>query len=450
MLLSTCTHGYLSSGRHWRARCGLVGPAPERVGDAGGFAAIVRARKLARRDARRPLAGRRRSLLNWSIAGLRLTLTHQGIVVSQRSWPNFSQINQKFAHVQRWHAGCFHAVMPIDRCHFALLLSASFATLVAVWLPRNRADACSIACAAGTLLPSGGDIPSDQVRFRYAPPRGKLVDRIDGGAALPRLYQLEGPALMEVPLRVESSSYDEVWLAPEQPLPEGTQLVLEAPSCAAVPLRGEYRITAAAPSPGELGTLQASLHRDVLRVAVTNGSCSLPADVSYADLSVKLSGSALPYAAVFDYAVLVDGKQHPEFSRALAAPSPLPHGEARIYATCRADTYFRSDAALMPGLHRVRMTAKVGDKTLQTPEIEVDLSCTGSAPAWEPDSDLPRETPLRADDAGNVAQTERDALSPSKSEDDGCSLRVDGSTQSPAWLALTALALTLRRRRRAP
>lgn len=317
------------------------------------------------------------------------------------------------------------------------------------WLPTNHANACSIACSKGSILPSGGDIPSDQVRFRFDPPRGKFVDQIDGGSAPPRLYRLEGPARVVVPVRIDAISDREVWLTPEQPLPVGTQLALEAPGCSDGPLHGEYTVTAPAPFPTELGTLQASLHRDVLRVAVTNGSCSLPADVSYADLSLKLAPSALPYAAVFDHEVLVDGKAHPEFSRALAAPSPLPQGVARIYSTCRADTYFRSDAALTPGPHRVRMTARVGAQKLQTPEIEVDLSCTGNAPAWEPDSDAPPITLKTDAGGGDATGGARDDATPSADGDDGCSIGADSAQRAfPVWLALLALALPLRVRRR--
>jgi len=347
--------------------------------------------------------------------------------------------------------------MPLHRRRSALSLSASLAALVAVSLPTSRAAACSVACAAGTILPSGGDIPSDQVRFRFEPLSGKGVKQIDGGTSLPRLYRLEGPARVEVPVRVESSSSEAVWFAPEAPLPVGTQLVLEAPSCRDAPLRGEYTITASAPIPGELGTLQATLHRDALRVAVISGACSLPADISYADLSVKLAESARPYAAVFDYKVFVDGREHPEFSTSFAAPSTLPQGEARIYATCRADTYFRSEAALTEGLHRVRMTAKIADKELETPEIELDLSCKGAMPAWEPDSDLGDLRPPRANDAGGGGEivdagtgTSPGEIRRSGTEDSGCALYADDAAQRtiPAWFALVGIALTLRGRRR--
>ncbi|HEX5656979.1 MAG TPA: hypothetical protein VFX59_07275 [Polyangiales bacterium] len=189
--------------------------------------------------------------------------------------------------------------------------------------------------SVATVFPSGGNVPADRVRLRYAPSDVDMV--------MPRLYRLEGTIKVNVPYEV-THEVDAVWITPTVEQPLGTQLVLESEA-----LHATYSITEKRPLPSALGTLTATT------------------TVRSADLRLHLFDQALPFAALWHYQLFVDGRPHASFPR--------------VYADCSDfDAGPRSDRALRPGVHLVHLSAQLADEPpLVTPDIELELRCDGPA-----------------------------------------------------------------------
>lgn len=352
---------------------------------------------------------------------------------------------------------------------FALCLST---------LHPSEVRACGASpCFPPRVTPAGGDIPSDRLTFSYVP--GRATAATDEDDALPRLYLLEDGGRTEVPLEIQPVAVvGPGWqLVPRSPPAVGSTLVLEgaAPSCHADwSLAAQFTVTAPAPLPSDLGSLDVMYQRGSLKVAEYSGGCDRVVDASYADLTLLPSPSALPFKDLFDYTLVVDGKDASAFSSSSIIESrldggvPLPQGTERIFALCRAlpGNPKVNDALL--GAHRVKLRAKLHGVTLETPEVQVDLRCDGSTMAsgtddprdarvsTSPDAAGGHDTHAEPGDAGVLgpsdsavgATSSASTVGAGDTSDRGCSLARGGSSASlTAWL-LGVLAIALARRRR--
>lgn len=368
----------------------------------------------------------------------------------------------------------------------ALRLTATLASPALLALCLSTLDppdvrACGASpCAPPRVIPAGGDIPSDRLTFSYAP--GRETAGTDEDGALPRLYRLEDGGRTEVPLELQPVAVvGPGWqLIPRSPPAVGSKLVLEgaAPSCHADwSLAAQFTVTAPAPLPSDLGALEVMVQSGSLKVAEYSGGCDRVVDASYADLTLLPSPSALPYKDLFDYTLVVDGKDAAGFSSSSIIESrldggvPLPQGTERIFALCRALPGNPNVDDVQLGAHRVKLRAKLDGVTLETPEVQVDLRCDGgtmssgkgdlrdanvatsSDAAGEPD---PHDAHTKPSDAGVRGPSDSGVRSTSSAStadatntsEGGCSLARGGQSGAPsAWL-LGVLAISVARRRR--
>jgi hypothetical protein len=195
-------------------------------------------------------------------------------------------------------------------------------------------------------------------------------------------------------------------------------------------------------------------------------------DVSYADLTILPSPSALPFKDLFYYTLVVDGVDASAFTSSSVAESrldgevPLPHGTERMFALCRALPGNPKVNAVQLGAHRVKLRAKLDGLTLETPEVQVDLRCDGSTMMSGTD-DLRDATVTTSPSAAGDEAHAGDARVPGSSDsgvsaassastvraadtsDGGCSLaRGRPGGWSTSWLlGVLATALACRRRR---
>lgn len=264
-------------------------------------------------------------------------------------------------------------------------LSRALLTAAALFvsLPAGDARACSVpACSPAALFPTGGSIPTDRVRILYHPSLSYPADPSgDASVLLPRMYMLDGSTKVGVPFAMQADGEHGLWLEPVVNPPIGAQLVVEtdATGCSLDrALSVTYSITEARALPTSLGTLKSTVKRALLPIAADNGACAESADVSYADLSVSLSDQAQPFAALFRYQLFVDGK----------AQTSFVDGGQRVYARC-GEIDGGSRDGLEPGLHVVHFRAQIGDEPpLQTPDLQLELLCEGSAPTLPVDAGL--------------------------------------------------------------
>lgn len=331
-----------------------------------------------------------------------------------------------------------------EKRHAFRTLTVCFVAL-SVWLPTGHAAAC-LGCEPALVLPDGGDIPGNAVTFRYTSPTCMLLN--DGAVPVPHLYRLDGQTRIEVPLRMENAGstrplvFGAAWFSPEESLAVGTQLVLETPPSPSEPtgrLRN-YQVTALAPLPTELGTLQATVHRDSIPVADSSGGCFQVTFAAYADLTVELSPAARPYAALFDYRLFVDGAQISRFHASSLGPPSLPRGQDRVYTSCAEPPDIEPFHSLLPGLHRVRFNAVLRGVTIDTPEIEVELACPGA----RADAAVPQVISMV--DAGAASAVPLTTDTSASTRADGCQLRPVGAAP-PVWVIALSLCSFVRRRR---
>ena len=317
-----------------------------------------------------------------------------------------------------------------------------------VWLGVDAARtgsalACSPdRCVRPLLFPASGQVPSDQLRFAFEPARD-LQSPYDAGAS-PTFYRVDSTGRTQITMDEGAAGRTRVLLV-RDPLPAGTRIVAEAEPAACAPdagLRTEYVVTEARPVPSMLGTLEVSVRRDALQVAVTSGSCHDIVDAAYADLTLTLSEAARPFADVLTYTLLVDDAPASSFSGSLGGGERLERGRDRIYAVCERSVYTHPTSAVSVGTHQVRMIGTLPKGgVLETPAVEVKLHCGGSRPAAWVDAGIhPR-------DAGFVtaegALTDHEEMN----GDGGCSMprsRHMGTGQL-LWCCMIALAVLLRR-----
>jgi hypothetical protein len=316
-------------------------------------------------------------------------------------------------------------------------------------LPTARALACSAApCFDTFLFPASGSVPANMIQLMFMP-GGSLPDR-GADVIAPRLYRLEGESKLSIPFTSSTSTVGRTFITPVQAQPAGARLIVEADpgGCSNEPFHAELSIGEAAPLPTTLGTLAAQTKRDVLRVAVINGSCDGLVDAAYADLSVQLSESAAPYAGLFVYQLFVDDTSHGGFSSSLVGGERLAQGQARVFTVCNKESWLSLPGTDVPaGVHRVRMKAQLPDgSALDTDEIEVDLRCDGAPPAWPADAGPPVVRDAAVSTSGSDAAVTVDGGTPNAGdgERDDCSL---ASGRSASSSLLIVLALLWRRRR---
>lgn len=356
----------------------------------------------------------------------------------------------------------------------------------------DSAHACSgTVCRAAAVFPAGGDIPRDQAVFTLH--QASLSSNDDAGVPMPRLSRLDGDVRTEVPFTLTrvvdvSVSYEVTFeLKPSVELAPSTKLLLEleGPSCEPTKkLEARFTIVDAAQTPAALGALRVAQRRARLEVATRAGSCSVERDVAYADLTVELAPSALPFAEVLAYEWVVDGAKYTGFSSSLfPAPDdvPLPRGTERVYAPCEKDEHLIDD--LTSGTHRVFLRGKLrSGATVATPEVSFELRCDagdrapdasiGAADAGlRGDTGLPGDAGSSADaarpapntspslpsDAGGVGTTTGRAdvggtgpVNEASNGDDGCALTSRGESKQTyaLWLGVFATVFFASRRRR--
>jgi hypothetical protein len=172
-------------------------------------------------------------------------------------------------------------------------------------------------------------------------------------------------------------------------------------------------------------------------VATSSGSCTSPALVSAATVTIEPSAELDAYLGVTAFVSRLDGDNgnyRPYYAADRAPGQPL---EFRYSTTCSSE-----DRGIDPGIgtghHTVRLEAAVAGAAIQPPplEFDVDLPCKGA----EPD-DIPNET-----DAG----ASRSTHDPGRDEDSGCAVARPGSAlnRSSAFAGLIALLGVLLARRR--
>jgi len=342
-----------------------------------------------------------------------------------------------------------------------------------VWqLGPTVARACTpIACSDAAIFPTGGELPLNQLSLRFRPARAVRV-ALDAGVVVPHLYRVENQNNTEVPLTMTTLANGDILLEPATPPAVGSKLVFAAdnPCHPERSLSANFVVTAATPEPTtmDMGKLQVALGRGSVSVPSSGGSCALPVDSAYADLSVMFSAAALPLASVIEQEVWVDGVRHPGSVK-------------QVYATCLPFEDAWATANLDVGRHRVQLRGTLLDgSTLKTDEVEIELRCVGTTrtldggivilPGDSSDAGPAKDDaggqpiadagPIMARDAalGGSVDADSSTVTPpcckttpeNEDDSDGCSLSPRG--RSPGWSSgslLTLGVLLLSRRRRA-
>jgi hypothetical protein len=316
--------------------------------------------------------------------------------------------------------------------------------VTSLWRPSS-AEACGAVprCSNAWVAPSGGDIPSDRFSITYYSEM-----QSDGGVVLPRLTRTFAGAVIDVPFDATALPDGRLQLTPREVQPSGASIVLETSElspCFLDKLLSEaYRITPAQPLPSTLGTLKGEVGRARRRLP---GPCDGEmVDVGFADLSVQLDASALPFASLFIYALEVDGQtvstELPQYPK--VKPWALQGGPVTILGVCGAPrgerrSYHPGDVG--PGTHRVRIQATLDNQVYWTPAMELELPCGGSGQAPPLPADAgppPSDAGLGMEDLTNVSD-----------QSDGCQLTHARPWNGVVWVAFGFLFSIWRRRQRA-
>jgi MYXO-CTERM domain-containing protein len=323
--------------------------------------------------------------------------------------------------------------LPISLFLKTLTASVLCAGIGAVGLP-SRASACSAPCFRSDPFPATGSVPANALQFllegRFAPSGTDVTS--DAGLAFDsfRIFLAANDAGASETANDAGASEIEVELVSEdlgqglhrftinEPIPAGTELHLEHTqvSCNGTTSerkRSTVSTLAAAPAPTQLGTLEIQLHEGLLLLANGSASCADNYHSAYADLSVVLAGSAIPYADVLRYSILVDGEVFDQDAFNISAddrwltPSlgggPLGRGVGRIYTTCETTHTASGTHSLTPGKHQVQMVADLPDGTrLATGKHEVTLA-PAHCPVPDAGDSAPQTGGSGSVDAGDAA-----------------------------------------------
>jgi hypothetical protein len=179
------------------------------------------------------------------------------------------------------------------------------------------------------------------------------------------------------------------------PLRAGTQLIFcwEDLMRAQQPrVHAEVRLTVgeAAPLPDTLGALAIQTALGTVVVGSRGGECARQVDASYADIDLRLSQAAKPYADLLRYELRLDGDEPWQYIDSIISPteprlgsSSLGPEKDRVVVSCTGVpllglplSAYRTPPTLEPGTHRVRMVGVLPDGSeLSSQEVEVDLPC---------------------------------------------------------------------------
>jgi hypothetical protein len=298
-------------------------------------------------------------------------------------------------------------------------------------------------------------VPQDLLQFTYTP---ALDLSPDGGMTGPaRMYVVENAVRRALPYQQIGGTRAFV-LTPLEELAVGTHIEFEAdaascPSSQSIATR--FVVTEPRTAPTSLGALSVAIERDVLTVAVSSGSCTDPIDAAYADLTVELSGDALPFVDVLRYELRVDGRPQPSFvGSAEEKDALLARGQDRVYVVCnKPHERSRPYHPLSAGKHRVQMVGVLPNGSrAYSDEVEIELQCTTDPvpDAWS-GVEVERHDAGSIVDGGPQAPAADAAIAESADEPEsngGCTLAHQHGFGSNTG-TLAALALFLMRRRRA-
>lgn len=276
--------------------------------------------------------------------------------------------------------------------------------LIALGWSQN-AQACEpYPCLPGALLPAGGTIPANVEALRWhvagqIPTRKakKMLRLTNGKTPVPFSVEVEDPETFRVVLG--------------QPLEEGATYTFTAKN--ACPQMGPaehvstFTVGPAAPMPDTLGSVTLlAPGMGSLQIGTSGGSCSVEEEAVWADVRVKLSDEAKPWAEMIDYQARIDAKPW-EFSDTISrlpdrGSSLIGRGKERVYARCAARSGAFEGAG--EGTHTVAMQGTVYGQPapLRAEPISLSLDCkTGAsvlseAPALDVD-ERPSPSPTSSD-----------------------------------------------------
>jgi hypothetical protein len=256
-------------------------------------------------------------------------------------------------------------------------------------------------------------------------------------------------------------------------LKPGTQIIFSfiAPEDASKGKRTKVRlkVVADAPRPKTLGVLDAKTETGKIEAGSGDPSeCIRTLLARYADVSLRMSAEAKPYAELLRYELRIDGNRYWRFSDSAVSPTSERLGASsvglakdRVVVSCELSPYLppvlpglRYPPALEPGKHQVRMIGSLPDGSeLSTNEITVDLSCPENSPfgRWShTDYVQPESSLIRDIQTGSRVPGAAESLPPA-AHSGGCSLRAPNGSATPRSLALlvTIVAFARARRRRA-
>jgi len=149
-----------------------------------------------------------------------------------------------------------------------------------------------------------------------------------------------------------------------------------------------FEVGPAMPLPTTLGVIVGpSPVRRTLQVAANGGPCSIYPDVSAAEISVRLSPEAEPWAPLFFYETLVDGQPwtHRNYLCDIPPHGRSIHGRGRdlVYAVCATNTSTALERpSITPGRHTLRFRATLPgvDAPLLSEAYEVNFDCSPTQP----------------------------------------------------------------------
>lgn len=282
------------------------------------------------------------------------------------------------------------------------LLSGLVAALV-LTIFRPEAVACSPpSCMGGGFVPRG-PVPANLPALVWE----ARSDWFEDEELLPEDVVLTDSAGRRIPVTLESMPWRSRFaVRPSESFSSNTSYALEGPVLCYGSGVDQYAFTTTEPRPlpTELGSLRITEQgREVLVVSTSAGSCAVQLDASFATVQVQLVPEAQSWSHALLWETEVDGRL---WSPRTWLPEQLPPGESwagpakdRVYAQCTPPEYGYADTKLSPGTHLVVMRASIPgtDLVLETPPLEVTLTCDGE-PA-DPEGDESKAEELETDEA---------------------------------------------------
>lgn len=313
------------------------------------------------------------------------------------------------------------------------------------WSPQ--AQACEpYPCLPGALLPAGGTIPANVEALRWhvagqvsASEAKKMLELVNGKTPVPFSLEAEDPETFRVVLG--------------RPLEEGATYTFTAKNaCAQIGPKehvSTFTVGPAAPMPDMLGSVTLlAPGKGSLQIGTSVGSCSVEEEAVWADVQVKLSDEAKPWAAMIDYQATTDAKPW-EFSDTISrlpdrGSSLIGHGKERVYARCAADSGAFEGAG--EGTHVVTLLGTVYGQPapLKAEAISLVLDCDkgASVVSEAPASDVTEES--------SPSPTSSDPPPGASHESPGAHAQAGGCSTSGTphgMLALVGLVMLCRRKR---